>query len=58
MILTEMQMDTNINKEISEKDQSADDIILNLNKQFSIFANKILRPDKQQSVPGRDIGES
>ena len=27
-------------------------------QQFTIFANKILPPDKQQSVPGRDTGES
>ena len=27
-------------------------------QQFIIFSNKILPPDKQQSVPGRDTGES
>ena len=27
-------------------------------QQFTIFANKILPPDKKQSVPGWDTGES
>ena len=60
MMLTEMQTDTELDKvqEIVEKEQAADDIMCNLNKQFNIFANKILPPEKQQSVPGRDTGES
>ena len=41
-----------------EKEQEAEDIMRSLNKQFTIFANKILPPEKQQSVPGRDTGES
>ena len=41
-----------------EKEQATDDIMHGLNKQFTIFANKILPLDKQQSVPGRDTGES
>ena len=41
-----------------EKEQVAKDIMRGLNKQFTIFANKILPPDKQQSVPGWDTGES
>ena len=41
-----------------EKEQAADDIMHSLNKQFTILANKILPPDKQQSGPGRDPGES
>ena len=45
-------------QEMVEKDQAADDIMRGLNKQFSIFTNKILPPDKQQSVPGWDTGES
>ena len=45
-------------QEIVEKDQVAEDIMHILNKQFTIFANKILIPEKQQSVPGRDTGES
>ena len=45
-------------QELVEKEQEADDIMRGLNKQFTIFANKILPPDKQQSVPGRDTGES
>ena len=61
MMLTEMQMDTKLDrvqKEIAEKEQPTNDMMLGLNKQFSIFANKILLPDKQQSVPGWDTGES
>ena len=41
-----------------EKEQAAEDIMCNLNKQFTILANKILPPEKQQSAPGRDTGES
>ena len=45
-------------QELVEKEQAADDIMHSLNKQFIIFANKILPPDKQQSVLGWDTGES
>ena len=41
-----------------EKEQVAEDIMRNLNKQFTIFSNKILPPKKQQSTPGGDTGES
>ena len=61
MLLTEIQMDTDLDrvqKEIVEKEQAADDIMCGLNMQFTIFANKILPPDKQQSVPRQDTGES
>ena len=61
MMLTEMQMDTELDKvqkDIVEKEQAAEDIMRSLNKQFTIFANKILPPKKQQSVLGRDTGES
>ena len=61
MMLTEMQMDTELDrvqKEIVEKEQVAKDIMCNLNKQVTIFTNKILPLDKQQSVLGRDTGES
>ena len=34
-------------KEIVEKEQAAKDIMRNLNKQFTIFTNKILPPEKQ-----------
>ena len=54
MMLTEMQTDTElerVQKELLAKEQAAD-------KQFTIFTNKILPPDKQHSVPGRDTGES
>ena len=61
MMLIGIQTDTHLNrvqKEIAEKEQPTDDMILGLNKQFIIFANKILAPKKQQSVPGQDTGES
>ena len=45
-------------QELVEKEQAADNIMCGLNKQFIIFSNKILPPDKQQSVLGRDTGES
>ena len=45
-------------QEIVEKEQVAEDIMRSLNKQFTIFSNKILPPEKQQSVPGWDTGES
>ena len=45
-------------QETLEKEQAAEDIMCSLNKQFTIFDNKILPPEKQQSVPGRDTGES
>ena len=33
-------------QELVEKEQAADDIMWSLNKQFTLFANKILPPDK------------
>ena len=45
-------------QELVEKEQSVDDIMHGLNKQITLFANKILPPNKQQSVSGRDTGES
>ena len=45
-------------QEIMEKEKVAEDIMHSLNKQFTIFTNNILPPEKQQSVPGRDTGES
>ena len=45
-------------QEIVEKEQVAEDIMCSLNKQFTIFSNKILPPEKQQSALGRDTGES
>ena len=45
-------------QEIVEKEQAAEDIMRSLNKKFTIFANKILPPEKQQSVSGRATGES
>ena len=34
-------------QEIVEKEQAAEDIMRSLNKQFTIFTNKILPPEKQ-----------
>ena len=45
-------------QEIVEKEKATKDIMRSLNKQFTMFANKILPPEKQQSVPGWDTGES
>ena len=45
-------------QELVEKDKVADDIMHNLNSQFTIFAKKIIPPEEQQSVPGRATGES
>ena len=45
-------------QEIVEKEQAVEHIMRSLNKQFTIFANKSLPPDKQQSVPGHDTSES
>ena len=56
-IQTDIELDR-VQKEIMEKVPAAKDIMCTLSKQFTIFANKILPPDKQQSVPGRDTGES
>ena len=59
--IKEIQTDTEpdkVKKEIIQKDKAAKYIMCSLHKQFTIFTNKILPPDKQQSVPGRDTGES
>ena len=45
-------------QEIVEKEEATEYIMHSLNKQFTIFSNKILLPEKQQSVPGWDISES
>ena len=45
-------------QELVEKEQATNDVMHGLNKKFTIFASKVLLPDKQQSVPRRDTGES
>ena len=45
-------------QELVKKEQASNDIMCGINKQFTIFANNILPPKKQQSVPGWDTGES
>ena len=45
-------------QELVEKEQAADNIMRSLSKQYTIFSNKVLPPDQQQRVPGRDTSES
>ena len=45
-------------QELVEKDQAADNIMHGLNKQFTIFADKVRLPEEKQSVPGRATSES
>ena len=52
------EVSTTTLQELVEKEQTADNIMRGLNKQFTIFANKIIPPEKQQSVPRWDTGES
>ena len=61
MFLTEIQMDTELDKvqkEIMEKVPAAEDIMCSLSKQFTICANNIHPPEKQQSVLGWATSES
>ena len=45
-------------QELVEKEKAADDIMHSLNTHFTILAKNIRLPEHQQSVPGRDTGES
>ena len=45
-------------QELVEKEQAANSIIYDLNKQFSTLADKVRLPEELQSVPGRPPGES
>ena len=45
-------------QELMEKEQAADSIMRGLNKQYTLLADKVRLPEEQQSVPGRDTGES
>ena len=45
-------------QELVEKEKAADDIMHSLNTQFTVLAKKLRPPGNQQSVPGRDTGES
>ena len=49
---------TTVLQELVEKEQAADNIMRGLNKQYTLLANKVRGSKEQQSVPGRDIGES
>ena len=49
---------TTVLQELVEKEKTADNIMHGLNKQFTIFADKVRLPEEQQSVPGRATGES
>ena len=52
------QTSATVLQELVEKEQAADNIMCGLNKQFTIFTNKVLPSEKQLSVLGRDTGES
>ena len=45
-------------QELVEKEKVADDIIHSLNTQFTVLTKKLRPPGNQQSVLGRDTGES
>ena len=45
-------------QELVEKEKAAENIMHSLNTQFTILAKKLRPPGNQQSVPGRDTGES
>ena len=45
-------------QELVEKEQAADRIIHDLNKQYATLADKIHLPEELQSVLGRATGES
>ena len=53
-----IQASTTALQKLVEKEQATDNIMRGLNKQFTIFTNKVLPPYKQKNVPGRDTGES
>ena len=45
-------------QELVEKEQAADNIMRGLNKQYALLVDKVRGSEEQQSVPGRDTGES
>ena len=45
-------------QELVKKEQADEDIMRGLNKQFTIFSNRVHLPEEQQSVPRRDTSES
>ena len=45
-------------QELVEKEQAADNIMRGLNKQYTLLVDKVHGLEEQQSVPGRDTGES
>ena len=45
-------------QELVEKEQAADNIMHGLNKQYALLADKVHGSEEQQSVLGRDTGES
>ena len=49
---------TTVLQELAEKEQAADNIMRGLNKQYTLLADKVHGQEEQQSVPGRDTGES
>ena len=45
-------------QEVVDKEQAADTIMRDLNKRFTILADKVRLPEDQQSDPRRATGES
>ena len=45
-------------QELVEKEQATDSIMHDLNKQYTVLADKVRLPEEQQIVPGWDTGES
>ena len=45
-------------QDLVEKEQAADNIMCGLNKQYTLLTDKVCGQEEQQSVSGRDTGES
>ena len=52
------QTSATVLQELVEKEQATNNIMHVLNKQYTLLADKVRGPEAQQSVPGRDTGES
>ena len=52
------QTSATVLQELVKKEQEAENIMHGLNKQYTLLADKVRGPEEQQSVPGRDTGES
>ena len=52
------QTSATVLQELVEKEKAAENIMRGLNKQYTLFADKVRGPEAQQSVSGWDTGES